>query len=699
MKKGLSRLSTLLLLFLSLSFLIAFPCFAEEKNYNPYRISSPGSIEGLLKLNQGLQFSVSVLNDDHYHEYIDNYGLITVPERGLIYYRVIENSNWVSDLALYYNTNREMRVSEPSPYTSNIYCVEGGITYYANIYYCNGGEGINYKHYLYYLPASECITAGQTLSSDKTYSVLSLNSPEQAHVSYRYVEGNCDWDDRDYKNWIDIEGSSLKVNKNGTYTILAEWDGYAENGWDDFYMLRTIDVTGIVPKSEFKITFDANGGKLPNQSDKTKVVTNGKTYGTLPEPAKSGKVFSGWFTKKSGGSQINGTTTVNLNADTVLYAHWKKPEKNKLTINFIDDEVKRSYKASYSDAYFFKSATSLQKDLALLSALGAASTYQKKGDSKNYAKDMMKKCGFTADGGFLFSKNGKSGKSKKTDNDHARVQFGYRKIDDETLVVAIFINGYTSGGYEWRSNFNLGTGKQHTGFYTAEAEIKKLLDSRISKYKNKFGRKINMKFWITGHSRAAAITNILGIELSDKYGKDNVYAFGFATPMYSKKSTAYPNIRNYIIQGDFVPKVAPVKWGFTRNNKSKDIILKDDSKMKSIYKTIIGKKYNGFSSKESNQLLNAFLAFSGSQQKFIEFRWYSNKNGGTAQDFCQEGMANAVTGQLKTGISVMSYFAANDKNAAKVFGLLILNGTDLNPKFKDAHRMAAYVAGVAAKYN
>jgi len=72
---------------------------------------------------------------------------------------------------------------------------------------------------------------------------------------------------------------------------------------------------------EFKVTFNPNGGSV---STKSKMVLTGRDYGELPKPTRSGYAFQGWYTKKSGGSKIIASSTVNLTANQTLYAQWKK---------------------------------------------------------------------------------------------------------------------------------------------------------------------------------------------------------------------------------------------------------------------------------------------------------------------------------------------------------------------------------------
>ena len=79
-------------------------------------------------------------------------------------------------------------------------------------------------------------------------------------------------------------------------------------------------VSGAVPKP-LTVTFDPNGGTLA-EADKTKSLTTGETYGTLPVPSYAGYDFAGWYTEKGGGTEIKENTTVTVFGTQTLYAHW-----------------------------------------------------------------------------------------------------------------------------------------------------------------------------------------------------------------------------------------------------------------------------------------------------------------------------------------------------------------------------------------
>jgi uncharacterized repeat protein (TIGR02543 family) len=56
----------------------------------------------------------------------------------------------------------------------------------------------------------------------------------------------------------------------------------------------------------------------------SKTITNGATYGALPEPQKAESLFKGWYTAEKGGTKITADTIVDVNAALTLYARWVK---------------------------------------------------------------------------------------------------------------------------------------------------------------------------------------------------------------------------------------------------------------------------------------------------------------------------------------------------------------------------------------
>ena len=83
-------------------------------------------------------------------------------------------------------------------------------------------------------------------------------------------------------------------------------------------------VSGAVARP-LTVTFDPNGGTLA-EADKTRSLTTGKPYGTLPVPSYEGYDFAGWYTEQNGGTKIESDTTVTVAGTQTLYAHWTEHE-------------------------------------------------------------------------------------------------------------------------------------------------------------------------------------------------------------------------------------------------------------------------------------------------------------------------------------------------------------------------------------
>jgi len=105
-----------------------------------------------------------------------------------------------------------------------------------------------------------------------------------------------------FLGWYTAKTGGTKITENSIVSISSNITLYAH--WK---------------ASEYTVTFDANGGTV---STKSKVVTVGAKYGTLPTPVRTGYTFSGWYTAKTGGKKITESTVVFLSGNTKVYALW-----------------------------------------------------------------------------------------------------------------------------------------------------------------------------------------------------------------------------------------------------------------------------------------------------------------------------------------------------------------------------------------
>ena len=108
----------------------------------------------------------------------------------------------------------------------------------------------------------------------------------------------------------------------------SEWNSISINSSNNKFLFATdgrVYYNYQVPSSgTYTVTLNVNSGILPAGASRTKTVTNGSTYGSLPTPTRTGYTFLGWYTGVSSGTRVLPTTKVNLTANQTLYARWSK---------------------------------------------------------------------------------------------------------------------------------------------------------------------------------------------------------------------------------------------------------------------------------------------------------------------------------------------------------------------------------------
>ena len=85
-------------------------------------------------------------------------------------------------------------------------------------------------------------------------------------------------------------------------------------------------------------------------------------------------------------------------------------------------------------------------------------------------------------------------------------------------------------------------------------------------------------FLITGYSRGAAVANILGAQLTDRFGEDRVFVYTFATPRTVRgEFKAYGNIFNIVNPADLVTYLPLPQWGFQRYGTDIELPVENDA--------------------------------------------------------------------------------------------------------------------------
>lgn len=162
----------------------------------------------------------------------------------------------------------------------------------------------------------------------------------------------------------------------------------------------------------------------------------------------------------------------------------------------------------------------------------------------------------------------------------SEVGLGYRTVSyngQEKNIVAVVVRGTNSTIEEWSSNFEIGdsskfatlsdwkTRDNHAGFDIAANRIMREVDAFV--VANGLNAS-NTVYWITGHSRGAAIANIIGAYYENTGKK--AFTYTFATPNTTLASNAanYRTIFNIVNTDDLVPYMPMGAWGYSRYGRT-----------------------------------------------------------------------------------------------------------------------------------
>jgi uncharacterized repeat protein (TIGR02543 family) len=159
---------------------------------------------------------------------------------------------------------------------------------------------------------------GKTQVSPKRYAYGAKYSslPAPAKTGHKFLGWYMDTGDSGSK-----VTSSGKVADYGAW-LVSESDSTSTKAAN---AMPTVTLTALYAPVTSKATFDANGGHFGVAAVKTMRLgeTYGGAYNLPPTPVRSGYIFKGWYTGKTGGSIID-AGNVKLTKDTTLYARWVK---------------------------------------------------------------------------------------------------------------------------------------------------------------------------------------------------------------------------------------------------------------------------------------------------------------------------------------------------------------------------------------
>lgn len=243
-----------------------------------------------------------------------------------------------------------------------------------------------------------------------------------------------------------------------------------------------------------------------------------------------------------------------------------------------------------------------------------------------------------------------------SDDDITEFAIGHHRVTYNGVtkeIVAVIVRGTNGTIEEWASNFDLGdpnktdsdwnTTDNHRGFDVTSTRVFKYLQN----YSETYLTSADAIYWVMGHSRGAAIANILSAMLIDNGEK--VFGYTFAAPNTTisadANSTKYDSIFNLVNEDDFVPCVPMTAWNFVRYGQTATLDM--TSNMENEWHSLLDKWwYNQLSKKNLDKLVGALAdASSGSTSEkwencYVYTCSHSEHGNSTADDITEKGINN-----------------------------------------------------------
>jgi hypothetical protein len=215
----------------------------------------------------------------------------------------------------------------------------------------------------------------------------------------------------------------------------------------------------------------------------------------------------------------------------------------KVTLTHEDNKENKTGNYVYKDSYFSGSALKLNTDLMKLSLGVARSAYSSAAALAHWSEDgdfgrekniagAFKLLGFTWEDQYI-------NYDVSLNDNSSKVAFALGRkviagVDKPYTLVACIVRGGAYGA-EWGDNFRISdNSKYHYGFNSAATKVQASLYDYLADLKEKGDIVGDIKLWITGYSRGAAVANLLAAKIDDSPAlnikKENVFAYTFATP-------------------------------------------------------------------------------------------------------------------------------------------------------------------------
>lgn len=338
------------------------------------------------------------------------------------------------------------------------------------------------------------------------------------------------------------------------------WEMPAGGGYP---VLRGMPGDTTLPQT-YAVNYNANDGiNASGNAPLPQIKTQGVPL-TLDTkiPTRTGYSFKGWATTSVATTaqyQAGGVYTDDV--AVTLYAVWEKI--NTITIVYPSELTKsdKTVEVPLIEDSLPVSTKDYSQKLSLISAALAAAAYTKKtGSPEGYIKAALQDLGF----GNIVHKNYYTDPSDtRYGADNVAYSFAQKTLPTGKTLVAIVIRG-TVGDFpspDWVSNIKIGAGPLSRTHYGFDMAMEKLY-SQLFTYLGSIKTDGNTQYLITGHSRGAAVGNLLTVKLvkEDGVSQSAIYNYNFATPdvaiAFPFLWGNYENIFNICNRVDIVPSLS-----------------------------------------------------------------------------------------------------------------------------------------------
>ena len=230
-----------------------------------------------------------------------------------------------------------------------------------------------------------------------------------------------------------------------------------------------------------------------------------------------------------------------------------------------DSKTGKEYKSGfiYNDKWLLESPTEVSGDMAKVSAMLSMAAY-----NTGYVKNMLEQMEYSVIDQYDYQPK------SYDESDSVAFTVGEKEIGGRK-VYCIAIRGTGGESGAWASDFHLGNptqnGGNHEGFYNAADRMQARLETLLDLSDGAI-------LWFTGHSRGAAVANIMAARYTEYIGRGRVFAYTFACPAVSKHAVTdgYENIFNFNNAGDAIPAMPLYEWGYRRYGITFEFGVQDD---------------------------------------------------------------------------------------------------------------------------